>query len=175
VSTETRDISTNPEILAIDQDPRCLQGVKFAEDTRGLQVYGKVLAGAGKRAVLLFNRTGSAANMTVRWADLGLTTASANHLRSRERRWCCRARALGQGREHRVLRGGLRQHRPPTSSPPCPGRPRHGRRGTHRFRCPPLCGHREEHQGQRHPGRDLGLHRGHEPEVDPQPTLVTKA
>jgi hypothetical protein len=77
MSTETRDILTNPEVLAIDQDPRGLQGVKVAEDTRNLQVYGKVLSGTGKRAVMLFNRTGSAANITVRWADLGLTSASA--------------------------------------------------------------------------------------------------
>ncbi|PIM67963.1 alpha-galactosidase [Streptomyces sp. JV178] len=77
MTTETRDILTNPEVLAIDQDPRGLQGVKVAEDTRNLQVYGKVLSGSGKRAVMLFNRTGSAANITVRWADLGLTSASA--------------------------------------------------------------------------------------------------
>ncbi|MEU1519785.1 ricin-type beta-trefoil lectin domain protein [Streptomyces sp. NPDC005811] len=77
MTTETRDILTNPEVLAIDQDPRGLQGVKVAEDTRNLQVYGKVLAGTGKRAVMLFNRTGSAANITVRWADLGLTAATA--------------------------------------------------------------------------------------------------
>ncbi|MGC0334773.1 hypothetical protein RKD23_007763 [Streptomyces sp. SAI-170] len=77
MSAETRDILTNPEVLAIDQDPRGLQGVKVAEDTRGLHVYGKVLSGTGKRAVMLLNRTGSAANITVRWADLGLTSASA--------------------------------------------------------------------------------------------------
>ncbi|MGW0613219.1 RICIN domain-containing protein [Streptomyces sp. NPDC002788] len=78
MSTATRDILTNSEVIAIDQDPRGLQGVKVAEDTRNRQVYGKVLSGTGKRAVLLLNRTGSAANMTVRWADLGLTTASAS-------------------------------------------------------------------------------------------------
>ncbi|MFF5187487.1 RICIN domain-containing protein [Streptomyces sp. NPDC000345] len=77
MSGTTRDILTNREVIAIDQDPRGLQGVKVAEDTRNLQVYGKVLAGTGKRAVLLLNRTGSAANITVRWADLGLTSASA--------------------------------------------------------------------------------------------------
>ncbi|MDX3799259.1 ricin-type beta-trefoil lectin domain protein [Streptomyces sp. AK04-3B] len=77
MSAETRDILTNPEVLAVDQDPRGLQGVKVAEDTRNLQVYGKVLSGAGRRAVMLFNRTGSAADITVRWADLGLTGASA--------------------------------------------------------------------------------------------------
>ncbi|MBD0841603.1 RICIN domain-containing protein [Streptomyces sp. TRM68416] len=78
MSTTTRDILTNPEVVAVNQDPRGLQGVKVAEDTRNLQVYGKVLSGTGKRAVLLLNRTGSSASMTVRWADLGLTAASAS-------------------------------------------------------------------------------------------------
>ncbi|WP_327311998.1 RICIN domain-containing protein [Streptomyces sp. NBC_01235] len=77
MTTETRDILTNPEVVAVDQDPRGLQGVKVAEDTTGLQVYSKVLSGSGKRAVLLLNRNSSAANMTVRWSDLGLTDASA--------------------------------------------------------------------------------------------------
>ncbi|MFJ8536533.1 ricin-type beta-trefoil lectin domain protein [Streptomyces sp. NPDC093591] len=78
MSTTTRDILTNREMIAIDQDPRGLQGVKVAEDTRNLQVYGKVLAGTGKRAVLLLNRTSASASMTVRWADLGLTSAAAS-------------------------------------------------------------------------------------------------
>jgi hypothetical protein len=77
MSASTASILTNSEVVAIDQDPRGLQGVKVAEDTRGLQVYSKVLAGTGKRAVLLLNRTSAAANITARWADLGLTTASA--------------------------------------------------------------------------------------------------
>ncbi|WP_413230276.1 ricin-type beta-trefoil lectin domain protein [Kitasatospora herbaricolor] len=77
MSTQTRDILTNPEVIAVDQDPRGLQGVKVAEDTTGLRVYGKVLSGTGKRAVTLLNRTSSAQNMTVRWSDLGLTGASA--------------------------------------------------------------------------------------------------
>ncbi|WP_107122723.1 ricin-type beta-trefoil lectin domain protein [Streptomyces dysideae] len=77
MSTETANILKNPEVIAVDQDPRGLQGVKVAEDTTGLQVYGKVLSGTGKRAVVLLNRTSSAQNMTVRWSDLGLTGASA--------------------------------------------------------------------------------------------------
>jgi hypothetical protein len=77
MTTETRDILANPEVVAVDQDARGLQGVKVAEDTTGLQVYSKVLSGTGKRAVLLLNRTSAAANMTVRWSDLGLTDASA--------------------------------------------------------------------------------------------------
>ncbi|MFG1676052.1 glycoside hydrolase family 27 protein [Micromonospora sp. NPDC049282] len=72
MSAETRAILGNPEVVAIDQDPLSRQGVKVAEDTAGLQVYSKVLSAAGRRAVLLLNRTGSAATVTARFADLGL-------------------------------------------------------------------------------------------------------
>ncbi|MFH9548117.1 RICIN domain-containing protein [Streptomyces sp. NPDC017435] len=77
MTTETANILKNPEVVAVDQDARGLQGVKVAEDISGAQVYGKVLAGSGKRAVVLLNRTSSAQNITVRWSDLGLTGASA--------------------------------------------------------------------------------------------------
>ncbi|WP_149829521.1 ricin-type beta-trefoil lectin domain protein [Streptomyces tailanensis] len=77
LTTESRNILTNPEVIAVDQDPRGLQGVKVAEDTSGLQVYGKVLSGTGNRAVVLLNRTSTTQNMTVRWSDLGLTNAAA--------------------------------------------------------------------------------------------------
>ncbi|WP_327426409.1 RICIN domain-containing protein [Streptomyces sp. NBC_01236] len=77
MSSTTASILTNSEVIAIDQDARGLQGVKVAEDSTGLQVYSKILSGTGKRAVLLLNRTSAAANITARWADMGLTTASA--------------------------------------------------------------------------------------------------
>ncbi|MFI5822083.1 RICIN domain-containing protein [Streptomyces rishiriensis] len=77
MTTQTADILKNPEVVAVDQDARGLQGVKVAEDGSGLQVYGKVLAGSGRRAVVLLNRTSAAANITARWADLGLTDAAA--------------------------------------------------------------------------------------------------
>ncbi|MCX4767078.1 ricin-type beta-trefoil lectin domain protein [Streptomyces sp. NBC_01275] len=77
MTTETAGILKNPEVIAVDQDARGLQGVRVAEDATGLQVYGKVLAGSGKRAVVLLNRTSAAQNITVRWSDLGLTNASA--------------------------------------------------------------------------------------------------
>ncbi|MET7426363.1 ricin-type beta-trefoil lectin domain protein [Dactylosporangium sp. NPDC005555] len=67
----------NAEVIAVDQDPRGLQGVKVS-DAGGRQVYGKVLSGNGRRAVLLLNRASAAAAMTVRWSDLGLTEASAS-------------------------------------------------------------------------------------------------
>lgn len=78
MSSITSATLRNTEVIRVAQDPRGLQGVKVAEDTAGRQVYGKVLSGMGRRAVALLNRTSSAATMTVRWADLGLTTASAS-------------------------------------------------------------------------------------------------
>ncbi|MGV4980645.1 ricin-type beta-trefoil lectin domain protein [Streptomyces sp. NRAIS4] len=77
MSGETAAILKNPDVVAVDQDPRGLQGVKVAEDTTGLQVYGKVLSGTGNRAVVLLNRTSAAQDITVRWSDLGLTGAPA--------------------------------------------------------------------------------------------------
>jgi hypothetical protein len=77
MTSETAAILKNSDVVAVDQDARGLQGVKVAEDTTGLQVYGRVLSGTGNRAVVLLNRTSSAQNITVRWADLGLTGASA--------------------------------------------------------------------------------------------------
>ncbi|GAA0577782.1 RICIN domain-containing protein [Paractinoplanes ferrugineus] len=77
MSAETRAILTNREVIAIDQDPLGRQGTKVAEDATGLQVYSKTLTGTGNRAVLLLNRTGATANITVRWSAVGLTGAVA--------------------------------------------------------------------------------------------------
>jgi hypothetical protein len=71
MSADTKSVLTNSEVIAIDQDPLAQQGVKVA-DTGGLQVYSRVLSGTNRRAVLLLNRTTSAATITVRFADIGL-------------------------------------------------------------------------------------------------------
>ena len=77
MTSDTKAVLTNPEVIAIDQDSRGQQGVKVAEDQTGLQVYSKTLSGSGRRAVVLLNRTGSAATITARWSDLGLTGAAS--------------------------------------------------------------------------------------------------
>jgi hypothetical protein len=77
MTASTTAILTNSKVIAIAQDPRGLQGVKVAEDSSGLQVYSKILSGAGNRAVLLLNRTSAAAPITVRWADIGLSAVAA--------------------------------------------------------------------------------------------------
>jgi hypothetical protein len=71
MSSDTASVLTNPEVIAIDQDPLAKQGTKVT-DAAGRQVYSKELSGTGRRAVLLLNRTTSSAMLSVRFADLGL-------------------------------------------------------------------------------------------------------
>ncbi|QUQ66172.1 glycoside hydrolase family 27 protein [Kutzneria sp. CA-103260] len=66
------DTLKNPEILAVDQDPLAIQGVRVA-DSGGGNVYSKVLSGKGNRAVVLLNRSDSASSMTVDFAKAGLS------------------------------------------------------------------------------------------------------
>ena len=72
-----REILTNREVIAVDQDAAGIQGTKVYDDGEGLQVWSKPLLRRGARAVALFNRRGMAAKITVRWADLGLAEGRA--------------------------------------------------------------------------------------------------
>lgn len=77
--TSMIDTLKNPEIIAVDQDPLGIQGVRVAPDT-----YSKVLTGKGNRAVVLLNRGSAAAQLTVNFADAGLKgTVSVRDLRTR--------------------------------------------------------------------------------------------
>jgi hypothetical protein len=69
---------TNHELLAVHHDPLGLQAIKVAESQPGLQVWAKPLADAGKRAVVLLNRTDAAAPISVDWARLGLAAGPAS-------------------------------------------------------------------------------------------------
>jgi hypothetical protein len=71
MNSDTKSVLANSEVIAIDQDPLAKQGTRVADDA-GRQVYSKVLSGTGRRAVLLLNRSASAAMITVRFADIGL-------------------------------------------------------------------------------------------------------
>jgi len=61
----------NPEIIAVDQDPLAVQGVRVASNSVG-DVYSKVLEGHGQRAVVLLNRSDQPALRTVQFADAAL-------------------------------------------------------------------------------------------------------
>jgi alpha-galactosidase len=77
------DTLDNPEIIAIDQDPLDIQGVRVASSATG-DVYSKVLSGNGQRAVVLLNRGSSTASMTVTFSNAGLAgTVAVRDLRAR--------------------------------------------------------------------------------------------
>ncbi|GEC08230.1 hypothetical protein SSP24_58850 [Streptomyces spinoverrucosus] len=61
----------NPEIIAVNQDPLAVQGVRVATDSVG-DVYSKVLTGHGRRAVVLLNRSDRPAQRTVNFSDVAL-------------------------------------------------------------------------------------------------------
>ena len=70
----TRDILTNPEVIAVNQDPLGIQATVIEQDTTGkLQVWAKQLQVSGTQAVLLFNKSDKPANISLNLADLGLS------------------------------------------------------------------------------------------------------
>jgi alpha-galactosidase len=70
MTPEIRDILTNREVIAVDQDPLGMQGRKVLDDGTG-EVWIKPLAD-GSRAVILFNRATEERKIAVAWEEAGL-------------------------------------------------------------------------------------------------------
>jgi alpha-galactosidase len=70
MSPETTDLLTNPEVIAIDQDPLGRPGRRVSQEGPA-EVWSRPLAG-GRVAAGLFNRGAASASVTARWEDLGL-------------------------------------------------------------------------------------------------------
>jgi hypothetical protein len=81
LSAESVAILKNREVIQIDQDPLGLQAIKVAEPRAGLEVWSKKLATPGERAVLLLNRTGEPAAISVEWSDLGLLGSASSSIK----------------------------------------------------------------------------------------------
>ena len=75
MSPEIRDILTNKEVIAIDQDPLGQQGRRVRKDG-DIEVWARPLVD-GSRAVVLFNRGKETSTIQVNWTDLAYPT----HLR----------------------------------------------------------------------------------------------
>lgn len=71
---EVRNIYTNSEVIAVDQDSFGAGPVKVAENRVGLEIWSKPLnsVASGTDAVLLLNLKDTAADVTVQWSDLNL-------------------------------------------------------------------------------------------------------
>jgi len=69
MSPEIKEILTNKEVIAVDQDPLGMQGRRVRKNGDS-EVWAKQLKD-GSRAVVLFNRGASDADISVSWEDLG--------------------------------------------------------------------------------------------------------
>ena len=161
MSAATKSILTNTEIIAIDQDAMGLQGVRIWEN--GTQsLWGKPLNANGTRAAVLFNEGDAAADMTLKFADLGLApgTATVRDLQGHADLGILQGRVHGQ---RRVARDRHAEDRRQRAAPPegirVPQRSDADLRGQR-----PGSG-RARHQQRRHRGR-----RRHA-DQDPRPDL----
>jgi alpha-galactosidase len=75
MTPETLSILTNPEVIAVDQDPLGVQGHRVAQEGE-LEVWAKPLAD-GSKAVGLFNRSYSVMPVTAQFRDIGVGETAA--------------------------------------------------------------------------------------------------
>jgi Alpha galactosidase A/Alpha galactosidase C-terminal beta sandwich domain/Alpha-galactosidase, CBM13 domain len=71
---------TNHSVLAVDQDPLGLQAINIANPGPGLEIWSKLLALYGQRAVLMLNRSSASADLIVLWKDIGLDATKPAHV-----------------------------------------------------------------------------------------------
>ncbi len=69
MKNEIREILTNKEVIAVDQDSLGKQGTRIKKDG-DLEVWSRVLSDGG-RAVVLFNRGEKAKEISFRWDEIG--------------------------------------------------------------------------------------------------------
>jgi alpha-galactosidase len=79
MAPEIRDILSNREVIAVNQDPLGRQGRKVRDDG-GVEVWARELAD-GSRAVALLNRDTTATSVTVAWPEIGYTAGLAATVR----------------------------------------------------------------------------------------------
>jgi alpha-galactosidase len=77
MTAATREIMTNAEVIAVDQDPLGEQGKRVASQGSDLQIWSKTLSGTNARAVVILNRGTASAAATVAWSAIGLPAGSA--------------------------------------------------------------------------------------------------
>jgi alpha-galactosidase len=78
LSTSTLAMLTNPQVIAVDQDPLGAQGTLIAQ-SGSTQVWAKPLA-SGARAVALFNRGSASAQISTTASAVGLPSAHSYQL-----------------------------------------------------------------------------------------------
>jgi Alpha galactosidase A/Alpha galactosidase C-terminal beta sandwich domain len=72
LSAASLSLLKNSEALAIHNDAYGLQPIRVAEPTPGIEVWAKLMAIPGKRAIAILNRTDTSAQVKIEWGKLGL-------------------------------------------------------------------------------------------------------
>lgn len=77
ISNETLSIISNKELIAINQDPACIQAT-VAANYGSVEAWTKDLgsAGSGRKAIALLNRANTETTVTVSFSELGLADVS---------------------------------------------------------------------------------------------------
>jgi alpha-galactosidase len=104
MTPETKEILTNKEAIAVDQDPLGIQGRKVF-DGGAVEVWMKPLDGGG-RAVILFNRGSVTAPVSVSWEQIGLgpeVSAKVRNLWTREDIGSVKGRFTAEVEPHDVV------------------------------------------------------------------------
>jgi alpha-galactosidase len=76
MSATTKEILTNKEIIAVNQDPLGKQA-RAVVTSGSTEVWSKDMSGTNTRAVALFNRGTGSASITVQWSKIGLPAGAA--------------------------------------------------------------------------------------------------
>uniref|UniRef100_A0A0A9D5S6 alpha-galactosidase n=1 Tax=Arundo donax TaxID=35708 RepID=A0A0A9D5S6_ARUDO len=75
MSQQTKDILSNWEVIAVNQDSLGVQGKKVQSDN-GLEVWAGPLSN-NRKAVVLWNRQGYQATITAQWSSIGLAPSTS--------------------------------------------------------------------------------------------------
>ncbi|CAL4917321.1 unnamed protein product [Urochloa decumbens] len=75
MSQQTKDILSNSEVIAVNQDSLGVQGKK-AQSSNGLEVWAGPLSN-NRKVVVLWNRQGYQATITAQWSSIGLASSTA--------------------------------------------------------------------------------------------------
>lgn len=80
MDSDTINILTNSEVIAVNQDPRGIQGKLIRSPTFETEIWSGPLVD-GNVAVILFNRGEQSANITLDWKDMNILSSQSASLR----------------------------------------------------------------------------------------------
>ncbi|MBN2088876.1 carbohydrate-binding protein [candidate division KSB1 bacterium] len=80
MNTDVIEILTNIEVIAVNQDSLGIQGHKVRDDG-DFEVWTKLLKKDSSQAVILFNRSSSQRQMSVKWQEIGFENDALLHVR----------------------------------------------------------------------------------------------